>query len=99
MLVIVSALFALFTAVHYIYPAIFLGHWDTWEITDPGLYRHGCTLPNILMVSHMIGGVYLMAAGPINPADPIHSKTIHQLASMDRAILYHCCYSYFHLCS
>lgn len=74
---IASVLFGLYAAVHYIWPAIVNDNWEVWDSTDPGLYRRGCTMPNILMVIHLTGGVYLMFAGPIQLIPSIRNRNIN----------------------
>ncbi len=71
-----SILFGLFAAVHYVYPAIVKNRWECWNTTDPGLYRFGCVLPNHLMVTHMIGGIYMMFAGPVQLIRSIRKRYI-----------------------
>ena len=62
----VSALFGLFAAVHYVVRMPPHRSWeDSWEATDPGLYRTGRPWANGLMLAHLIGGSFLMLAGPI----------------------------------
>ena len=42
-----------------------LGTWDeSWDLTDPGLYRSKKPMANYLMVFHLVGGAILMIAGP-----------------------------------
>ncbi|CAB9498784.1 Predicted membrane protein (DUF2306) [Seminavis robusta] len=64
--------FALFALFQYVLPAITStirndgNYQQRWEQTDPGLYRSGKTsTANGLMVVHMMGGIFLMLAGPI----------------------------------
>jgi len=72
-----SILFGFSTAVHYIWPVIVRDNWEVWNDTDPGLYRRGCKLPNIVMVTHLTGGVYLMFAGPIQLIPSIRTEHIN----------------------
>lgn len=36
-----------------------------WDLTDPNLYKKNSTFANRVMVLHLIGGTFLMIAGPI----------------------------------
>ena len=71
-----SALFGSFALLHYIRGYISLTCTDTiddgtktctqsaWDRTDPNLYRPSHRLANRVMVTHLVGGVFLMTAGP-----------------------------------
>ncbi len=73
---IVFTMFGTYAMIHYIYSAVVKGYWDSWEVTDPGLYREGHTLPNHIILIHMIGGSYLMFVGPIQLIPFIRRKYI-----------------------
>ena len=59
-----GACFAMFALGHYVRRAI-RGDWELWDLSDLHLYRPEQPLANVLMTTHMLGGSWLMLAGPI----------------------------------
>lgn len=75
-----SVLFGSFTLLHYLTAYFFATCPDdtciqaAWDRSDANLYRSKIPVANRIMVAHLIGGVFLMIAGPIQLIASIRRK-------------------------